>query len=76
MYSGIERALKNYNATFQNVVKENLLTTGIEAVKAANDVRKFFYKGNFPAATRVQITRLYMPGALVEVEVIAHLPKK
>jgi len=74
-YRGIERTLKAYGLTFQHVVKENLYATDIEAVKANNAVRKAFYKGDFPAATWVQITRLYMPEAMVEVEVIAHLPK-
>ena len=41
-----------------------------------NQDRKSFYKGDFPAATWVQISRLYMSTALVEVEVIAHLPNK
>lgn len=75
LYGGIERTLKHYGVTFQNVVKENLFTTDIEAVKAANGERKPFYKGDFPAATWTQISRLYMPDAMVEVEVIAHLPK-
>ncbi len=76
LYAGIERTLKTHGATAQNVVKEVLYTSDIEATKAANAVRKAFYKGDFPAATWVQITRLYMPQALVEVEVTAHLPKK
>ena len=76
LYAGIERTLKHYGAGFQNVVKENLVTTDIEAVKAANHIRKSFYKGDFPAATWSQVTRLYMSTALVEVEVIAHLLRK
>ena len=75
VYSNLERTLKHYGATFQNVVKENLYTTDIEAVKQNNHVRKAFYKGDFPAATWVQIPRLYMAQATIEVEVIAHLPK-
>ena len=76
VYNGIERTLKHYGLTFQNVVKENFFTTDIEAAKAANHVRKPFYKGDFPAATWTQISRLYMASAMVEVEVIAHLPQK
>lgn len=75
LYAGIERTLRHYGLSFQHVVKENLYTTDIEATKAANHVRKSFYKGDFPAATWVQISRLYMSTALVEVEVIAHLGK-
>lgn len=75
VYSALERTLKNYGATFQNVVKENLYTTDIEAMKQHNAVRKAFYKGDFPAATWVQISRLYMPDAKLEIELIAYLPK-
>lgn len=56
-------------------MKENLYTTDIETMKKYNDARKVFYKGDFPAATWVQITRLFMADAKLEVELIAHLPK-
>lgn len=75
VYQGLEKSLQQYGATFQNVVKENLYTTDIEAMKKYNDARKVFYKGDFPAATWVQISRLFMADAKLEVELIAHLPK-
>jgi len=73
-YAGLEQTLKYYGLTLQHVVKENLYTTDMEAVKQNNSIRKAFYKGDFPAATWVQISRLYMPQATLEVELIAHLP--
>ena len=76
VYRALEQSLKSYGATFQNVVKENLYTTDIEAMKKYNDARKKFYQGDFPAATWVQISRLYMPDAKLEVELIAHLAEK
>ena len=75
VYQALEKSLKSFGATFQNVVKENLYTTDMEAMKKNNDARKAFYKGDFPAATWVQISRLFMPDAKLEVELIAHLPK-
>ena len=75
VYKALERSLQQFGATFQNVVKENLYTTDIEAMKKYNDARKVFYKGDFPAATWVQISRLFMADAKLEVELIAHLPK-
>jgi len=75
VYQALERSLKSFGATFQNVVKENLFTTDIEAMKKFNDARKAFYKGDFPAATWTQITRLFMADAKLEVELIAHLPQ-
>lgn len=76
LYAGLEKTLQHFGATFQHVVKENLYTTDIEAMKKYNEVRKAFYKGDFPAATWVQISRLYMHEARLEVELIAHLPRK
>ena len=75
VYRALEQSLKSFGATFQNVVKENLYTSDIEAMKKNNHVRKAFYKGDFPAATWVQITRLFMSDAKLEVELIAHLPR-
>lgn len=76
VYKALERSLKSFGAGFQNVVKENLYTTDIEAMKKYNDFRKAFYKGDFPAATWVQVSRLYMEDAKLEVELVAHLPAK
>lgn len=75
VYGALERSLKSFGATFQNVVKENLYTTDMDAMKKFNDTRKAYYKGDFPAATWVQISRLFMSEAKLEVELIAHLGK-
>lgn len=73
VYDGLQKTLAHYGATFQNVVKENLYTTDIEAVKKNNEVRKAYYQGDFPAATWLQIDRLYMSQANLEVDLVAIL---
>lgn len=75
VYNNLKASLASFGATFQNVVKENLYTTDIEEMKKFNYVRKRYYNNDFPAATWIQIQRLYMPKAKLEVELIAHLPK-
>jgi 2-iminobutanoate/2-iminopropanoate deaminase len=75
VYQSLERSLKSFGAGFQNVVKENLYTTDMEAMKKYNDARKVFYKNDYPAATWMQVSRLFMADARLEVELIAHLPK-
>ena len=75
VYKALESSLKSFGAGFQNVVKENLYTTDIETMKKYNDARKVFYNGDFPAATWMQISRLFTQEAKLEVELIAHLPK-
>ena len=74
VYKTLKASLNSFGAGFQNVVKENLYTTDIEAMKKYNYVRKEIYKNDFPAATWVQITRLFMADAKLEIELIAHLP--
>ena len=51
VYDNLEKSLKAFGATFENVVKENLYTTDMEAMKQFNYVRKAYYKGDYPAAT-------------------------
>lgn len=74
VYDNLEKSLKAFGATFENVVKENLYTTEMEAMKQYNYVRKAYYKGDYPAATWTGVTRLFMADAKLEVELIAHLP--
>ncbi len=75
-YDEIDKSLKNYNASFANVVKENLYATALDSVIKYKDIRRNYYKNDFPAATWVEVKRLYDPGLVVEVEVIAVLPEK
>ena len=75
VYRTLEKSLRSFGASFQNVVKENLYTTDMEAMKKYNEARKVFYKGDFPAATWMGVARLFMHDARLEVELIAHLPK-
>lgn len=75
IYQGIENLLAHYGAGFENVVKETVYTTMIDSMKHYNHLRLPFYKSDFPAATWVQISRLFLADRDVEIEVVAHLPK-
>lgn len=73
LYKTLEKCLGAFGATPHDVVKETLYTTDIEAMKKYNDSRKEFYKGDFPAATWVQVSRLYEATAKLEVDLVAQL---
>jgi 2-iminobutanoate/2-iminopropanoate deaminase len=73
VYKALDKCLHVYGATSKDVIKETLYTTDIETMKKCNGARKEFYKGDFPAATWVQVSRLYEPDAELEVELIAQL---
>jgi 2-iminobutanoate/2-iminopropanoate deaminase len=75
IYSRIESNLKRYGATFQNVVKENVFTTSMDSMQFYNYIRKPFYKEDYPAATWVQISRMFVADRMLEVEVVAQLPE-
>lgn len=76
VYKVIEKSLEHYGASLQNVIKETIFTTDMEAMKQLNTVRKQIYKGDYPSSTWVQVVRLFMPEAKLEIEVVAYLPEK
>jgi reactive intermediate/imine deaminase len=70
----LKTALASQKADFSNVVKINTYTTNVEAYLAAAEVRGEYFKGNLPASTLVEISKLARPGLMVEIEAIAALP--
>ncbi|WDF55420.1 RidA family protein [Mucilaginibacter sp. KACC 22063] len=70
LYKELKKCLDAFGASPSQVVKETLYTTDIELMKKCNEPRKIFYKGDFPAATWVQIDRLYEKDAKLEVDFI------
>ncbi|MGO8828182.1 MAG: RidA family protein [Steroidobacteraceae bacterium] len=74
-YTNIRRTLAAHGAGFQEVVKETIYTTNMDALLKASDLRFEYYdKERLPTASWVQVQRLVDPGFLVEIEVIAELP--
>jgi 2-iminobutanoate/2-iminopropanoate deaminase len=73
-YARIEKTLAQHGARFEHVVRETVYTTDFEALKKSEQTRKGFYGTHTPAATWVEIKRLYVPHALLEIEVTARIP--
>lgn len=72
VYSEIDGILTAQGLTSKSVIKETIYTRDIEAVKANIALRKTFYVDDaYPAATWVQIDRLFEPQFLLEVEIEA-----
>lgn len=73
-YRRLGDILKRFGATPDRIVRENIYTTDIEALKKCIPDRKnFFNNTNYPAATWVQVVRLFNPEHLLEVEVTVQL---
>jgi 2-iminobutanoate/2-iminopropanoate deaminase len=74
-YSNIQRTLAAHGADFEEVVKETIFTTNMDAMLKASDLRLEYYnKERLPTTSWVQVQRLVDPGFLVEIEVVAELP--
>jgi enamine deaminase RidA (YjgF/YER057c/UK114 family) len=71
----LEKTLKAHGLTFKNVVKENIFTTNLDALKANRSVRRAYYGNDLPAGTWVQVARLYQPEFVIEVELVAVFPE-
>ncbi|HEX7158999.1 MAG TPA: RidA family protein [Edaphobacter sp.] len=74
-YEHLKQTLEANGLTFHDVVKENVYTTDLDAFEKTKNIRKGFYGDSLPAATWVQVQRLFLPSLVVEVELIAEYPK-
>ena len=72
-YGELKATLEANGLTFRDVIKENVYTTDIDAFIKAKEIRKTYYGADFPAATWVQVQRLYEPTDVVEVELTARI---
>jgi 2-iminobutanoate/2-iminopropanoate deaminase len=74
-YSNIRRTLAAHGSDFEEVVKETIYTTNMDALLKASDLRfEFYNKERMPTTSWVQVQRLVDPGFLVQIEVVAELP--
>ena len=70
-YRGIQKTLAHYHTDLAHVVMERIYTTDMQALIASEQTRKDFYGNWLPAATWVEVRRLYQPGDKIEIEVEA-----
>jgi 2-iminobutanoate/2-iminopropanoate deaminase len=75
VYQGIVEALALAGATLDDVLKETIHTTDLDAFIAAMPIRARFFAPHSLAASAAwhEVTKLAQPGLLVEVEVIARV---
>jgi enamine deaminase RidA (YjgF/YER057c/UK114 family) len=74
VYTVLGKILARHGLNFSHVVKETVFTTDLDALKAAKDVRLPFYRGDYPAASWIGVSRLFQPDYVIEVELTAQFP--
>ena len=67
----IEAILKAHGATFADVVNIRTFLTDMDRIGEYGEARVPRFTGMPPTSTTVEVSRLFVPGALLEVEVTA-----
>ncbi len=67
-------ALQAAGASFADVLKVTVYLTDIEDRAKINPVRQKYFGAAKPASTLVEVSKLALPGLLVEIEAVAGLP--
>jgi reactive intermediate/imine deaminase len=70
----MRRVLAAAGAQPSDVVKVTVYLLDIDDRPLINPVRQEFFGESRPASTLVEVSRLAVPGARLEIEAVAHLP--
>ena len=73
VFAIMQRVLAAAGATPADVVKVTVYLLDVDDRPLINPVRQEFFGSTRPASTLVEVSRLAVPGARLEIEAIAHL---
>jgi 2-iminobutanoate/2-iminopropanoate deaminase len=73
VFANMERILSAAGASASDVVKVTVYLLDVDDRPKINPVRQEFFGASRPASTLVEVSRLAVPGALVEIEAVAYL---
>ena len=71
-YSDLEKILKHYGYTYDDVVAENIYTTNMAEFIKVSGFRNSIYKKQFPTGTWLEVKGLAVEGQLIEIDMEAH----
>jgi 2-iminobutanoate/2-iminopropanoate deaminase len=74
-YADLEKILKHYGFTYDDVVAENIYTTNMAEFIRVSGYRNTLYKQQFPTGTWLEVKGLAVEGQLIEIDMEAHRSK-
>lgn len=74
-YADLDKVLKHYGCTFDDVVAENVFTTNMAAFLKESAYRTTIYKKQFPTGSWLEVKGLALPDFMVEIELEVHKVK-
>lgn len=74
-YADLDKILKHYGCTFDDVVVENIFTTNMPLFLELSSYRNSIYKKQFPTGSWLGVKELALPEFLIEIELEVHKAK-
>jgi 2-iminobutanoate/2-iminopropanoate deaminase len=74
-YSDLDKVLKHYGCTFDDVVVENVFTTNMPEFLKQSGYRNTIYKKQFPTGSWLGVKELALPEFMIEIELEVHKAK-
>ena len=74
-YSDLDKVLKHYGCTFDDVVVENIFTTNMPEFLKHSTYRNSVYTKHFPTGSWLGVKELALPEFLIEIELEVHITK-
>ncbi len=71
-YADLDKVLKHYGCTFDDVVVENVFTTNMPLFLEHAGYRATIYKNHFPTGSWLGVKELALPEFLIEIELEVH----
>ena len=71
-YADLDKVLKHYGCTFDDVVVENILTTNMPLFLEHSEYRNSIYKKQFPTGSWLGVKELALPEFMIEIELEAY----
>ena len=74
-YADLDKVLKHYGCTFDDVVVENVFTTNMPEFLKQSGYRNSIYTKQFPTGSWLGVKELALPEFLIEIELEVHKTK-
>ncbi len=71
-YSDLDKVLKHYGVTFDDVIVENVFTVDMAKFLEVSGYRSSIYTKQFPTGSWLEVKGLALPEFMIEIELEAH----
>jgi 2-iminobutanoate/2-iminopropanoate deaminase len=71
-YADLDKILKHYGYSFDDVIVENLYTTNMAKLLEVSSYRNSIYTRQFPTGSWLEVKGLALPEFMIEIELEAH----